>query len=157
MKFSLKKVHLMIFLSMAPSLGAVLMAQSENPKQQIASKWGDFISNWQNQDAKGCASFFLEDGMNIPPDFPINHNRREISDFYELLFTGHSSSQYQHNILSVEFLGDDLLERGEFMVDWVRNDGSEWQFHARSLTHWVRDQQNDWKIKTFIFNSAPQE
>ncbi|WP_194777996.1 YybH family protein [Pararhodonellum marinum] len=132
-------------------------AQTEDYKNELVTKWDSFISYWHEQDAEGCASFFLEDALHIAPEFPINDSREAIAEFYNFLFSNHSSSQYQHNIISIETLGEDILENGEFMVDWVRNDGSEWLFHARSLTHWVKNQGGDWKIKTLMFNSAPQQ
>jgi ketosteroid isomerase-like protein len=132
-----------------------------NPKQEksinttfIGDKWAGFSENWENMNAQGCASYYLADGINIAPEFPVNDGREAIMEFYQFLFDMHQSSKYQHITLNIEVLGDSILELGEFSVDWVRNDGSEWNFTARALVHWVEN-NGDWRIKTLIFNKAP--
>lgn len=130
--------------------------QDFNHQTEIESIWEDFIDSWHNQDAASCASIYLENGLNIAPEFPLNQGRDAITSFYDFLFSGNISSAYQHKILELTPAGEDLIERGEFQVDWVRNDKSTWTFMARTLTHWTKDDNDKWKIKTLIFNQAPE-
>lgn len=124
---------------------------------QIESIWDVFVASWHSQDAASCASIYLENGLNIAPEFPVNQGREAITSFYDFLFSGNISSVYQHKILELTPTGEYLIERGEFQVDWVRNDQSTWVFKARTLTHWTKDDQDNWKIKTLIFNQAPEK
>lgn len=126
---------------------------SEN-KESIEQIWKKFTTAWENQDAEVCAGFYLNNGVNIPPDLPINSGSKAIADFYEMLFKAHLSSEYKHTIIDLHQNGDELVERGAFSVNWIRNDGSAWKFKARSLTHWVNDANGDWRIKTLIFNKS---
>lgn len=128
----------------------------QNHQTEIESIWEEFIESWHKQDAASCASIYLEDGWNIAPEFPVNQGREAIAAFYDFLFSGNISSEYQHKILELTPSGEDLIERGEFQVDWVRNDQSTWTFKARTLTHWIKDDEDKWKIKTLIFNQAPE-
>ncbi len=129
----------------------------EHNQQAIKATWDDFIDHWHKQDATGCASFFAEDGVNIPPSFAISIGRKEIAQFYDFLFDQNQSSQYHHQIETIEDSGDHLVERGTFTVDWVRKDGAKWKFEARSLTHWVQTDDRKWQIKAFIFNESPKD
>lgn len=149
--FVLLVLSFLFFKESNPAFG------QENIQQAIQTTWNDFIDHWQKQDAAGCADFFVEDGINIPPSFPANNGRKEVAQFYKTLFDQNQGSQYQHQIEAIEDLGDQLVERGTFTVDWVNNDGTKWRFEARSVTHWVQSDEGKWQIKTFIFNEAPKE
>lgn len=139
-------------------LGASSPTLAQESKQQtIKATWDKFIDHWHKQDAARCASFFAEDGVNIPPGFAINTGRKEIAHFYKFLFDQNQSSHYHHQIESIEDSGSQLVERGTFTVDWVRKDGAKWKFEARSLTHWVQSEEGEWQIKTFIFNESPKD
>lgn len=139
-------------------LGAPNNALAQESKQQsIKASWDQFIDHWHKQDAEGCASFYAEDGVNIPPGFPINAGRKEIAQFYKFLFDQNQRSYYQHQIEAIEDFGDQLVERGSFTVEWVKKDGADWKFEARSLTHWIRSDDGKWQIQTFIFNESPKE
>jgi ketosteroid isomerase-like protein len=138
------------------------MVACQNPEQKkaidtnfIEAKWKGFTEKWEAMDSKGCASYYLEDGLNIAPEFPVNEGREAIGEFYQFLFDMHQSSKYNHNTLSFEVLGDAVIELGEFSVDWVRNDGSDWNFTAIAMVHWVEVDGN-WLIKSLIFNKAPE-
>ena len=131
--------------------------QDQNHQIEIESIWDLFVESWHSQDAASCASIYLENGLNIAPEFPINQGREKIASFYDFLFSDHISSVYQHKILELTPSGADLIERGEFLVDWVRNDQSTWTYRARTLTHWTKDEKGNWKIKSLIFNQAPEK
>ncbi|MBE0661246.1 MAG: DUF4440 domain-containing protein [Bacteroidales bacterium] len=118
----------------------------------IRNNWDSFINHWETQDAAGCASFFSEDGYNVPDEFRTLKGRSEIESFYNTLFSGSQSSKYVHNILSVSVTGDDAIELGEFTVDWLSNEGEAWTYKARSIAHWQKDENENWKIKGFLFN-----
>jgi len=122
---------------------------------EIEAVWGAFISSWENLNAKGCAAFYLEDGLNVPPQLPENRGRVAIEAFYDGLFSQHRQSRYFHKTHSLEHLGDHIVEYGEFTVDWVTNEGNEWQYQARTMVHWEKDEEGHWKIKYLIFNQAP--
>ncbi|MGY6741148.1 MAG: YybH family protein [Cecembia sp.] len=123
--------------------------------REIETTWEAFISVWESLDAKGCASFYWEDGLNVPPQLPENRGRVAIEAFYDGLFSQHEASRYVHKTHSLEPIGDQLLEYGEFAVDWVTKDGNEWQYQARTMVYWKKDKEGHWKIKYLIFNQAP--
>ncbi|TVQ88360.1 MAG: DUF4440 domain-containing protein [Bacteroidetes bacterium] len=129
----------------------------ENPESQLQSLWEEFSSFWNNFDAEACASFYMEDALNIPPEMPVNYGRESIERFYSWLFSMHLSANYHHQINSVSYFENQAVEFGKFHVEWQRTDGSEWNYKARSLTHWVKDENDNWKIKTFVFNSPPAD
>lgn len=121
----------------------------------IRNNWDEFIKHWENQDASSCAGFYHENGINIPNGFRKNIGREGIEKFYELLFKANGFSKYEHNILSMSVAGDHAIELGEFKVDWFGNENNKWTYHARSLTHWEKDKDGIWKIRTFMFNHPP--
>lgn len=154
MFFSKKSIYLGITLSILFFVCSCTTNEQlgQNPQLEIESIWEEFVASWHSKDAYGCASIYLDEGLNIAPGFSLNQGREKIAEFYELLFSENYSSNYQHKILELTPLGDHLIERGEFQVDWVRHDLSTWTFEARTLTHWVKDVSGKWKIKTLIFN-----
>lgn len=129
----------------------------QNPEVELQSIWNDFATSWNELDARACALFYAEDALNIPPELPVNKGRESIEKFYNWLFSMHKSATYKHQIQYVSYFQDQAVEVGEFQVDWVRMDDIKWQYNARSLTHWVKDENNNWKIKAIIFNTPPAE
>lgn len=120
----------------------------------IEDKWKGFVGSWDKMDAEGCASYYLPDGINIAPEFPINEGREAIAKFYQFLFDMHHSAKYMHKTINLEVVGDSIIELGEFSVDWVRKDGSEWKFNARAMVLW-EEKNGEWMIKKLVFNEAP--
>jgi uncharacterized protein (TIGR02246 family) len=130
---------------------------NHDPEVVFQSIWNDFATSWNEFDAKRCALFYAEDALNIPPELPVNKGRKSIEEFYTWLFSMHESAIYAHRVHSVSYFENQAVEVGDFQVDWVSTDGSQWQYKARSLTHWVKDENKNWKIKTFVFNTPPAE
>lgn len=148
--------HAFIFLSIwLMNKPVVLLAQQRNSNWEIQEVWRDFIFAWENLDASACSDFYMEDGLNIPPELPENKGRTAIEHFYKGLFEAHQSSKYHHQTQYIERDGDLLIEYGAFHVEWVTLNGDMWEYKARVLVHWVKDDSDSWKIKTLIFNQAP--
>jgi uncharacterized protein (TIGR02246 family) len=124
---------------------------------EIRNTWDAFIVSWHAGDAAACAAFYTEDGFNIPNEFKTNKGRQEIEAFYEFLFSMNQSSSYTHNMLSLTHSDELAVEYGEFQVDWVSNDGTEWTYKARTLVHWVFNKDDGWKIKMLLFNTPPKD
>ena len=125
---------------------------------QIRQIWDNFETAWEAEDAAGCAEFFAEDGVNIPPDNRVIYGREQIATFYQTLFDENKSSTYTHVIDSLGTDGETLMESGHFTVDWVSNEDKEWTFEARSLTQWEQKANGRWFIKSFIFSvRRPEE
>ena len=123
---------------------------------EIRANWDQFIEYWEAGNAAGCVSFYSESGINVPNTMEANRGRSEIESFYESLFNLKQSSEYTHTITDLYVDGDSAIELGEFRVAWVSNDGDEWTYHARSLTHWKRTSSGEWKIEKFLFNAPPE-
>ena len=123
---------------------------------ELRNNWDEFIEGWESEDARKCASFYLEDAINLPPGAKVNEGRDEIETFYNFLFDIHLSADYNHEIKSIEGNNTDIIEYGSFQVDWVRNDSTSYSYHARTLTHW-KNSTSGWKIAKFIFNNPPAE
>lgn len=121
----------------------------------IRNNWDEFIYHWESQNAEACAGMYHENGLNIPNGFVVNKGKDAIEKFYQMLFANNGASKYKHTILSISTAGDQAIELGEFKVDWAGNDSISWTYHARSLTHWEKDSDGMWKIKTFMFNQPP--
>ena len=79
-----------------------------------------------------------------------------MAEFYELLFSYNIQSKYTHEIVDFDATEKHVIEQGKFKVDWISNDSTNWNFKARSLTHWAKEEDGKWRIKRFIFNMAPQ-
>ncbi len=149
--------YLLLYVSGAsPSSEALINAHKNaaTSKTEIKAKWQEFIVAWHAQDAEACASFYAENGILIAPDFPVLEGRKPIATFYDDLFAANQSSLYRHETISLKENENDCIERGQFSVDWIRNDGTAWEFAARSLAHWVKT-DDDWEIQAFIFNQGP--
>jgi len=136
----------------------VAQVSDEQFTSEIRATWDAFIDNWERENAATCATFYMEDGVNIPPGFKSNEGRKEVEDFYDFLFSNNQSSRYTHNIESIDILNDSsLVERGNFRVDWVRNDSTEWSYKARAVTSWKKDSEGNWKVALFVFNNPPED
>lgn len=156
----MKKHTILIWVAL---LGSVVIScgsepgGQENVEADIRAVWDDFITQWELENAQGCALFYTEDGVNIPPGFKINKGTDEIATFYEFLFTNNQSSKYTHNIIELTHNGGFAVEQGEFRVEWINNQGEPWTFNARSLTQWQKNDNGEWKIKALMFNAPPAE
>jgi ketosteroid isomerase-like protein len=124
-------------------------------KTELEARWATFAESWEAFDAPACAGLFFPDGINMPPGNPTCTGRREIADFYRLLFNAHLSADYEHTIDELSVGGEQVVERGHFLVKWTRRDSSVWNFNARSLVHWQQDDTGNWYARTFIFNTVP--
>ena len=127
-----------------------------DPSDELRTNWDEFIVAWEAEDAEKCAQLYLEDGINIPNEAKENKGKEEIKAFYEFLFGMNRSSKYRHKINSVSYTESQATEYGNFEVDWVRNDSTEWTYKARSVTHWTKTDEGDWKIALFLFNKPPE-
>jgi uncharacterized protein (TIGR02246 family) len=132
-------------------------ATAEDPTSAIRSQWDQFIEHWQAERAAELSGMYTVDGVNVPPGFKVNRGREEIEAFYDMLFQSNTSSKYGHSIHSLSHEGNFAVEYGEFQVEWIHNDGTEWNFKSRSVTHWLRGEDGDWRINLFIFNQPPSE
>ena len=131
-------------------------SQQAETEEAIRTHWDAFASAWARQDARACASYFAEDGINVPPTSEIKRGRDEIEAFYETLFLSNLACDYRHWSDDVSVSGDQAVERGHFRVDWTRNDSTTWAFEARSLAHWQKKSDGQWRIKTLVFNLPPK-
>ena len=128
----------------------------EDIKPELRANWDTFIEAWEREDASGCSSIYLEDGINIPPLLKENNGRNEIEAFYQYLFENNLKSEYTHDIISLDGNTQNIIERGKFKVYWTRNDTTTWTYYARSLTHWQYN-EGKWMIKSFVFNNPPED
>lgn len=153
----MKTVSLFFLLLIAACTSKPQNGERQDIKPEILESWQSFISAWENEDARGCAEHYLPDGKNIAPESPVRGSRDEIAKFYDFLFSNHLESDYQHEILELTHADGQAFEIGAFQVDWTRNDSTQWTFNARSSTHWIKDVEGNWKIKSFMFNLPPEE
>lgn len=130
-------------------------AQDRIKERIVTDLWEDFTYAWENMDAEACADFYLEDGLNVPPELPENIGKKAIEIFYRGLFESNQESKYRHKSHYVEQHGELMVEYGQFEVDWLPKTGEAWQYRARTLVHWGKDESGAWKIKTLIFNQIP--
>ncbi|MDW3649748.1 MAG: SgcJ/EcaC family oxidoreductase [Bacteroidia bacterium] len=155
-------------LLIALCIGLLMLSCSEskefNPEEyqiksrkEIRATWDQFIQAWEAEDAKKLMTFYTIDGINIPPNSDIKMGRASIQEFYETLFGMNIRSDYEHSIDQIQIIDQHAIEQGHFQVNWVRNDSTDWVFDARSMTHWIKDQDGDWKIQEFMFNQAASQ
>lgn len=131
-----------------------------DPSQEIQPKirknWDQFINAWESEDATACASFYTDEGINVPPSAKANEGKKAIESFYKFLFDNNISSKYTHTIIDIDGDESQVIEYGKFSVDWMRNDSTEWTYYARTMTQWIND-NGTWKIDKFLFNNPPEE
>lgn len=151
MKFT--TFHILYFILTMLTANTALQHNTES--DEIRATWDQFIESWELKDAKSCAAFYTENGMNIPSGFEINRGLTDIESFYRSLFDGNQSSTYTHTIQDLQVLGNHAIEYGEFRVNWIPIEGENWTFHARSLTHWTKIDTGEWKIEKIMYNSPP--
>lgn len=128
----------------------------KDPTDDIKLKWEAFIAHWEMEAAKELKEYYTVDGINIPNEFKANKGRAEIEAFYNFLFENNLSSTYKHDIISLDYSDSLAVERGKFEVNWIRNDSSQWTYKARTVTHWVKEKDGEWRIKLFLFNKPPE-
>ncbi len=146
----------LIILALA-AFGCENSTDTADAEEKIRASWSDFIDSWNKMDAPGVVEIYMEDALNVPPGMDAWNGKAELEEFYSSLFNDHLSSHYTHEIKSLEISNNSAVEYGEFTVEWERLDESTWTFRGRSMTHWVKTDDGDWKIKTFVFNNPPEE
>ena len=157
-----------LFISLLITMMSVLTSNSMNAQdvvdhsghpiaKELRIRWQAFIDAWHEEDAHTLAAFYTSEGWNIPPGGNIKKGRQQIQDFYQGLFDANRSSQYSVEILSLDGCDQDVIETGQFSVQWVRNDDSTWIFRARTVTHWSKAEDGRWYIRTFIYNNPPRD
>ncbi len=129
---------------------------NQNDFEAIAQRWQAFIVAWENEDAEACARFYLQDGVNVPPQLPANQGRENIQAFYAWLFSMNQSSVYRHLSSQLHISSGMAVEYAAFEVDWVPNAGDPWTYFARCMVHWVKDEDGLWYISGLYFNTPPQ-
>ena len=150
------RITFLAFALILLSCGQQEINLDEQVKPLLRVKWDTFTNAWEQEDARTCAAVYVDDGVNIPPQWEVNNGIPEIEKFYDFLFDNNISSEYQHDILSISGDTKNIIEMGKFKVNWVRNDSTSWTYYARTMTHWI-NVEGDWKIKTFIFNNPPED
>jgi uncharacterized protein (TIGR02246 family) len=123
-------------------------------QQEIQQRWLAFAADWAKLDAAACAAYYTPDAIHIAPELSENEGIKAIENFYAMLFGAHQQSRYQHKVKRMDVKGDMAVELGNFEVQWVRKDSSEWVFKARAIIHWTKA-DGQWKIKTLMFESEP--
>lgn len=146
-------LHILYFI--LTILAANPASQNDTASKDIRATWDQFIESWESNNAESCASFYTQNGINIPSGFEINRGLADIESFYRSLFDANQSSTYRHSIHDLQVFGDHAIEYGEFRVDWIPIDGDNWTYHARSLTHWKKVDTGEWKIEKIMYNSPP--
>lgn len=147
--------------SIAITLLIVVFAQSavfaSNPESEIKSRWDAFIEFWEAKDAKACAGFYLEDGVNIPQALTEKNGRAEIEAFYDFLFSMYKSSTYAHTTHTLHTSGNMAIEYGSFVVNWITQNDELFIYKANCMVHWEKAADGVWYIRTLLFNNPPAE
>ena len=120
--------------------------------EELSSTWEAFANAWESENAKACASYFFPEAKNLPLQAEEVKGQQAIAKMYAGLFDEHQSAKYNHKIKEFIVLDGHVLEEGNLVVDWVRNDGSTWQFNAKTLTLWKKNDAGQWRIMKFMFN-----
>ena len=151
-------VSMILILVMGMTFGC---SEKENTNSSedytsIQNNWTAFENHWNAFNTEGCVSIYTEDAEVIAPDMAAAAGKEAIAEFYHFLFSNNQSAEYSHTTESLTVAENQAIEYGNFSVDWVSNDAQSWTFNARVLVHWIKNQQDEWKIQRLLFNTPPE-
>jgi uncharacterized protein (TIGR02246 family) len=117
-----------------------------------------FVNAWRRGDAKGAASVFAADAINMIPGAPDNRGREEIerafADFLggvtmdDITFTPEETNVEQYRAYERGTFvqryrprnADSVTQSGRYMAVWRREPGGDWQYH-RFLFNWLPERR----------------
>ncbi|WP_428910811.1 SgcJ/EcaC family oxidoreductase [Niallia sp. Krafla_26] len=124
-------------------------------ENKVISIYQDLLESWNNQNARGMADLFAEDGEQIGFDGSQSNGRDEIFAHLEPIFKHHRTARFVSKIKNVSFLSQDIviLRAIAGMVPPGQSDINPSVNTHHTLV--MQMNEGDWKIK--LFQNTPAQ
>lgn len=124
-------------------------------QRKVTSVYEHLLDAWNNQNARGMADLFADDGEQIGFDGSQGIGQAEIFEHLTPIFEHHRTAQFVSKVKSVRFLSQDIaiLRAIAGMVPPGQSD-----INAKVNTHHtlvVQEIEGTWKIK--LFQNTPAQ
>ena len=122
---------------------------------EIEELFGNLLSSWNQQDAKGMASLFSDNGNVIGFDGSQMNGKKKIEEELKKVFDNHKTAAYVWKVKEVRFLNEDiaLLRAVAGMVPPGKNDINPQTNAIQSLI--AVKQHIGWRIE--LFQNTPAQ
>lgn len=99
-------------------------------------------------DAEGCAAFFTEDIMLLPPDEPMTRGRAAFLDTYRSRISENTGGTHTNKLIDYGVEGDMAYQVGTYAIA-----DSNPPEQGKFVNILKRQGDGTWKVKVSIFNS----
>lgn len=99
-------------------------------------------------DAAGCAAFFTEDVMLLPPDQPMIRGRKAFEETYQSRIEDNSGGTHTNELVDFGVNGDLAYQIGTYAI--ADSDPPE---KGKFVNILKRQSDGSWKVSVSIFNS----
>ena len=121
---------------------------------QIYKVWKEYAAAVNDGDIKRLISFWIEEGIRMPPDFPRSVGLAQIRVSLEPIFENINFEEFSINPDEVHVLGDQAYSHGSYCTSMTPKTGGETiEVSGKFLTIWTKQADGFWKIAVDCFNS----
>lgn len=103
---------------------------------------------FNNGDAAGCAAFFTEDVILMPPDQPMTRGRKAFEETYRSRMDTSGGGAHTNQLVEYGVEGDLAYQVGTYAIE-----GAEPAEQGKFVNVLKRQADGTWKVAVSIFNS----
>ena len=103
---------------------------------------------FNRRDAAGCAAFFTEDVMLLPPGQPMTRGRQAFVDTYESRIEENTQGTHTNELIDFGVSGDMAYQIGAYAIE-----DSDPPERGKFVNILKRQPDGMWKVSVSIFNS----
>ncbi|NHJ38395.1 YybH family protein [Candidatus Hodarchaeum mangrovi] len=120
-------------------------------KDEIEKIWKEYASSVKKGDLDRWIKLWIDDGIQMPPNAPLNIGKEKISAFFKSM-KEISPSDMVINSEEVREAGDWGFSRGNYWLETAPKEGEITKLEGKFLTIFEKQDDGSWKIARDIFN-----
>ena len=126
---------------------------------QVYEVWNELAAAATDGDMERCMAFWIDDGIQIPPDAPCRVGKAEIRARAQPLFALFDTNRMTIHAEEVRILGDRAYSYGTYEIEMTPKDGGESRSCSGKFLDILEKQvDGSWKIAIDCHNfSTPSE
>jgi len=109
--------------------------------------------NYVTENSDSLSSWYTERLTFFPEYKPAIFNSKNLKKFYKDWFKAVEVKTYQKKIVTVELLGDYLLEIGTFSSNYLSARQTPLEYNGKYLIMWQKDPNRKWRIMSEAFGA----
>ncbi len=121
-------------------------------KDSIKSLWKEYAAAVEASDIERWISLWIEDGIQMPPNAPINVGKEKIKLFAKNLMAGPPVSKMVITSEEVRETPEWGFSRGNYWFDMTPKEGETVRVIGKFTTIFEKQEDGSWKIARDCFN-----